>query len=103
MAILGVPMLLGPILGPILGGWLIENAYVALDLPDQRADRGRLPSCYAFWALPKDEPAAVGVARRRRHAADVARAGAFLYGISSIPGEGTFLTAKVGSLPRSAS
>ena len=26
MAILGVPMLLGPILGPILGGWLIENA-----------------------------------------------------------------------------
>ena len=24
MAILGVPMLLGPILGPILGGWLIQ-------------------------------------------------------------------------------
>ena len=26
MAILGVPMLLGPILGPILGGWLIDSA-----------------------------------------------------------------------------
>ena len=26
MAILGVPMLLGPIFGPILGGWLIEVA-----------------------------------------------------------------------------
>ena len=26
MAILGVPMLLGPIFGPILGGWLIDNA-----------------------------------------------------------------------------
>ena len=26
MAILGVPMLLGPILGPILGGWLIQEA-----------------------------------------------------------------------------
>jgi EmrB/QacA subfamily drug resistance transporter len=26
MAILGVPMLLGPILGPIIGGWLIEVA-----------------------------------------------------------------------------
>ncbi len=26
MAILGVPMLLGPILGPIIGGWLIEHA-----------------------------------------------------------------------------
>ena len=25
MAILGVPMLLGPVFGPILGGWLIEN------------------------------------------------------------------------------
>ncbi len=26
MAIIGVPMLLGPILGPILGGWLVDNA-----------------------------------------------------------------------------
>ena len=26
MAILGIPMLLGPILGPIVGGWLIEHA-----------------------------------------------------------------------------
>src|SRR5215213_3331384 len=25
MAIMGVPMLLGPILGPILGGWLVDN------------------------------------------------------------------------------
>ena len=41
MAILGVPMLLGPIFGPILGGWLIDNYSLALDLPDQRADRRR--------------------------------------------------------------
>ena len=41
MAILGVPMLLGPILGPILGGWLIDRSQLALDLPDQRADRRR--------------------------------------------------------------
>jgi EmrB/QacA subfamily drug resistance transporter len=26
MSIVGVPMLLGPILGPILGGWLVDNA-----------------------------------------------------------------------------
>jgi EmrB/QacA subfamily drug resistance transporter len=26
MAILGVPMLLGPIMGPILGGWLVDDA-----------------------------------------------------------------------------
>ena len=25
MAIMGVPMLLGPILGPILGGWLVDD------------------------------------------------------------------------------
>ena len=41
MAILGVPMLLGPILGPILGGWLIEQRQLALDLPHQRPDRRR--------------------------------------------------------------
>jgi EmrB/QacA subfamily drug resistance transporter len=26
MAVIGVPMLLGPIFGPILGGWLVDNA-----------------------------------------------------------------------------
>ena len=26
MGILGVPMLIAPILGPILGGWLVDNA-----------------------------------------------------------------------------
>ena len=25
MAIIGVPMMLGPILGPILGGWLVDD------------------------------------------------------------------------------
>ena len=25
MSIIGVPMLLGPILGPILGGWLVDD------------------------------------------------------------------------------
>src|ERR1700751_2520822 len=27
MGVLGVPMLIAPILGPILGGWLVDNAY----------------------------------------------------------------------------
>ena len=39
MAVLGVPMLLGPIGGPILGGWLIEVGELALDLLHQPADR----------------------------------------------------------------
>ena len=61
MAILGVPMLLGPIFGPILGGYLIDNYSLALDLPDQRADRRRrdhllLASCWRPTAPPRRSP-----------------------------------------------
>ncbi len=65
MAILGVPMLLGPICGPILGGWLIENAswhwIFLINLPI-----GVVAVVYALFALPKDSPTPVGVARRAR-------------------------------------
>ena len=57
MAVLGIPMLLGPIGGPILGGWLIDTCELALDLPDQPADRRRSRSRYALLVvLPKDNP-----------------------------------------------
>src|SRR3954463_6823079 len=53
MAILGVPMLLGPILGPILGGWLIDAAswhwVFLINLP-----LGIATVVYALLALPKD-------------------------------------------------
>jgi EmrB/QacA subfamily drug resistance transporter len=55
MAILGVPMLLGPILGPILGGWLIEHAswhWIFLI----NAPIGVVALVYAFFALPTDAP-----------------------------------------------
>jgi len=55
MAILGVPMLLGPILGPILGGWLIENAswhWIFLI----NAPIGVIALVYAYKALPSDRP-----------------------------------------------
>jgi EmrB/QacA subfamily drug resistance transporter len=55
MAILGVPMLLGPILGPILGGWLIDNAswhWIFLI----NAPIGVIALVYAFVALPSDSP-----------------------------------------------
>ena len=55
MAILGVPMLLGPILGPILGGWLIDNAswhWIFLI----NAPIGVIAFIYAFVALPSDAP-----------------------------------------------
>jgi EmrB/QacA subfamily drug resistance transporter len=55
MAILGVPMLLGPILGPILGGWLIDHAswhWIFLI----NAPIGVVALVYAFVALPSDSP-----------------------------------------------
>jgi MFS family permease len=75
MAILGYPMLLGPILGPIIGGWLIEVAswhWIFLI----NAPIGLVAIIYAWRVLPKDTPGAVGVLRLPRHGADVARAGA---------------------------
>lgn len=94
MAILGIPMLLGPIAGPILGGWLIEHHswhwIFLINLPI-----GGLALAYAAWALPKDRPHPsetfdwVGMMLLSPGLA------LFLYGVSSIPGEGTFLATKV--------
>jgi EmrB/QacA subfamily drug resistance transporter len=94
MAILGVPMLLGPILGPIIGGWLIENAswhwIFLINLPI-----GLIAVIYAAVVLPKDAP-------KPSEALDVLGVvlmspglALFLYGISSIPGEGTVNSPKV--------
>ena len=53
MAILGVPMLLGPILGPIIGGWLIEHAswhwIFLINVP-----LGVIAIAYAWVVLAKD-------------------------------------------------
>src|SRR4051795_12367105 len=55
MAILGVPMLLGPIGGPILGGWLIDTAswhwVFLINVPV-----GAVALVYAAFALPRDSP-----------------------------------------------
>ncbi len=87
MAILGVPMLLGPILGPILGGWLIENAswhWIFLI----NAPIGVIAIVYAAMALPKDSPEPseafdfVGMLMLSPGLA------LFLFGVSSLPQEG---------------
>ncbi|MTD16393.1 DHA2 family efflux MFS transporter permease subunit [Nakamurella sp. YIM 132087] len=94
MAVLGVPMLLGPILGPILGGWLIDIAswhwIFFINVPIG------LGALYAAWKiLPKDTPTPsesfdfVGMALLSPGLA------AFLYGVSSIPEVGTFAHARV--------
>jgi len=94
MAVLGIPMLLGPIFGPIIGGWLIEIAswhwIFLINLPI-----GALALVYAAKVLPADdvEPSEsfdlVGMLLLSPGLA------AFLYGISSIPETGTILAVKV--------
>jgi len=94
MAILGVPMLLGPIGGPILGGWLIDSAswhwIFLINVPI-----GVIALVYALAALPKDSPRPsesfdmIGVLMMSPGLA------LFLYGVSTIPAEGTVGTPKV--------
>jgi EmrB/QacA subfamily drug resistance transporter len=94
MAVLGIPMLLGPIFGPILGGWLIDAAswhwIFLINVPI-----GVVAVIYAAMALPKDdvEPSEsfdfIGMLLLSPGLA------AFLYGVSSIPEAGTVLDGKV--------
>lgn len=94
MAIMGIPMLLGPIFGPILGGWLIDAAswhwIFLINVPI-----GAAAIVYAALVLPRDhvEPSEtfdwVGMLLLSPGLA------LFLYGISTIPETGTFFDAEV--------
>jgi EmrB/QacA subfamily drug resistance transporter len=94
MAILGVPMLLGPILGPILGGWLIDAAswhwIFLINVPI-----GLISLVYAFLVLPADSPKPsesfdfLGMLMMSPGLA------LFLFGVSSIPEKGTINAPKV--------
>ncbi|SIS17597.1 DHA2 family efflux MFS transporter permease subunit [Williamsia sterculiae] len=94
MAVLGVPMLLGPIMGPILGGVLIE--YVSwhwiflINVPI-----GVLAFFYAAYVLDNDDETSrppfdfIGLLLLSPGLA------VFLFGVSSSNDAGTFLAAKV--------
>lgn len=94
MAVLGIPMLLGPIFGPILGGWLIDIAswhwIFLINLPI-----GILAIVYAWIVLEKDhvEPSEtfdwLGMLLLSPGLA------LFLYGVSSIPEHGTVANGEV--------
>jgi EmrB/QacA subfamily drug resistance transporter len=94
MAVLGVPMLLGPIAGPILGGWLIEVAswhwIFLINLPI-----GIAALVFAWVVLPADSPEPsesfdfLGMLLLSPGLA------LFLYGVASTPETGTLLAAKV--------
>ena len=99
MAVLGIPMLLGPIFGPILGGYMIDSLswhwIFLINLPI-----GILAFVYAVMVLPKDdvEPSEsfdfVGMLLLSPGLAT------FLYGVSSIPEAGTVADAEGADLGR---
>ncbi|MFE7418899.1 DHA2 family efflux MFS transporter permease subunit [Rhodococcus sp. NPDC057529] len=94
MAVLGIPMLLGPIGGPILGGWLIEAAswhwIFLINLPI-----GIIALAAAFIILPSDQASPsesfdfLGMLLLSPGLA------LFLFGVSSIPEVGTVASARV--------
>jgi len=94
MAVLGIPMLLGPIGGPILGGWLIEAAtwhwIFLINVPI-----GAVAFLLALRVLPADRPQPsesfdfLGMLLLSPGLA------LFLYGVSTIPEEGTVAATKV--------
>ena len=88
MAVLGVPMLLGPIFGPILGGWLIEIAswhwIFLINLPI-----GIAAIVYAAIVLPQDSPQPSETFDWLGMVLLSPGLAAFLYGVSSIPEHGS--------------
>ena len=94
MAVMGIPMLLGPIAGPILGGALIDNAswhwIFLINVPI-----GVVAIVYAARILPADSPTPsesfdwLGMVLLSPGLA------LFLYGVSSIPDTQTVWAAKV--------
>ncbi|MFC4605042.1 DHA2 family efflux MFS transporter permease subunit [Rhodococcus kronopolitis] len=94
MAVLGIPMLLGPITGPILGGWLIEAAswhwIFLINLPI-----GIIALFAAFKLLPADKPSPsesfdfLGMLLLSPGLA------LFLFGVSSIPETQTVASSRV--------
>ena len=94
MAILGIPMLLGPIGGPILGGYLIDKVswhwIFLINLP-----LGIAALVYAQWALAKDAPEPTEAFDWLGMILMSPGLAFFLYGVSSIPTEGTATSPKV--------
>ena len=94
MAVLGVPMLLGPIFGPILGGWLIDIAswhwIFLINLPI-----GVVALVYAALVLEKDNPTPSETFDFTGMLLLSPGLALFLYGVSSIPEAGTVFDTKV--------
>ncbi|HEX5087743.1 MAG TPA: DHA2 family efflux MFS transporter permease subunit [Nocardioides sp.] len=94
MAVLGIPMLLGPIFGPILGGWLIDAAswhwIFLINIPI-----GAVALVYAWRVLPKDHVSPSETFDWPGMLLLSPGLALFLFGVSSIPGEGTVWASRV--------
>ena len=89
MAVLGIPMLLGPMCGPVLGGWLID-AYswqwiFRINLP-----LGVIVLILAAVVFPKDRPTPSETFDFTGMALLSPGLATLLFGISSVPRHGTF-------------
>ncbi|WP_206489851.1 DHA2 family efflux MFS transporter permease subunit [Rhodococcus sp. KRD162] len=94
MAVLGVPMLIGPIAGPILGGWLIDAAswhwIFLINLPI-----GIIALIAAIAIFPKDDPSPSESFDFRGMLMLSPGLALFLYGASSVVETETVLAVKV--------
>ncbi|SNQ45880.1 conserved membrane hypothetical protein [Frankia canadensis] len=98
MGALGLPVLVGPLAGPTLGGWLVESSWRWIFLINVPVALVAVP--LAWRLLPGDAPAAAGPAGRGR--LDVAGLlmigpglAAFVYGLSESGRIGTLAAASV--------
>jgi MFS transporter, DHA2 family, multidrug resistance protein len=89
MAVLGVPMLLGPMCGPVLGGWLIDNYswqwIFRINLP-----LGVIVIILAAVVFPKDRATPSETFDFTGMLLLSPGLATFLFGISSVPRRGTF-------------
>lgn len=94
MAVLGVPMLLGPISGPILGGWLIEAAswhwIFLINVPI-----GAVALIAAVVVFPKDDPTPSESFDFKGMLMLSPGLALFLFGVSSIPETETVFATRV--------
>ena len=96
MSVVGVPMLLAPVLGPVLGGADRHEPELALDLLRQPADRDRRPGAGRAAAAGR----ALDRARRRGRAVEarLARAAAALAGRRARSSSGSARSSTHGSV-----
>ncbi|GLY35059.1 multidrug resistance protein B [Amycolatopsis sp. NBRC 101858] len=89
MAVLGVPMLLGPIGGPILGGWLVDAVswrwIFFINVPI-----GVITLLLSWRLLPKDEPEATGRFDFVGMLMVSPGLAALIFGVSKVPSAGGF-------------